>query len=105
MKRLAIVLAALGLIAASGAPSPTQAWRRVFNTGTYDDRSAGIDVDANGSAYLQYVDSQPGHNYIHLVKIGATSGIVFDKVTDWPSNYLPAGVYVTPIIGGQQYVY
>ena len=107
MKRLTL-LAALCITGSALAVPPTQAWRRIFNTTPYDDTAGGIDVDASGYAYLEYVDAEPGHFgawYVHVVKIGPTSGIYFDKLITYSTNYAPLGVLVSPMVAGKQYVY
>ncbi len=107
MWRLTFLAASLWLAAAAFATQPTQAWRRIFNTGTYDDFAGAIEVDASGNAYLEYEDVQPAHSYIHVVKVGPTSGVYFDQVSnlDLFPNLKPCGIYVSPIIPGKQYVY
>jgi len=106
MKRLTLPLACLALATVSFALPPTQAWRRIFNTGSNYEQATGLDVDASGNAYLQYVSqSQGGHWFIHLVKIGAASGIAFDKVIDYTTGHTPGPILVTPLMAGKQYVY
>jgi len=108
MLRFALIFGLLCLALAALATPPTQAWRRIFNTGTYDDFAGAIDVDASGNAYLLYEDDQLNQQYVHVVKIGPTSGIYFDVVgglQPFHPGYTPYGIYVSPIIAGKQYVY
>ena len=86
---LALTLAFLGV--ATAAPLPTQAWRRIFNTGTNDDQGGAGDVDASGNYYMHYVSASSSQWTSHFVKIGPTSGIYFDKTVSYTSNFRSLG--------------
>src|SRR5438105_10637523 len=89
-------------------PAPTQAWKRVFHTTGLSDSYFAREVvtDASGYAYIHYTDRGAGGTTEHLVKIGPTSNIVWDKTTSYASTDYPTseGLAITPP-GATQYVY
>jgi len=107
MKRLLLFCVVLSLAVSSFAGlAPTQAWRRIFGDGSTDVFAGGLDVDASGNAYVQYMNAASGHNVMHVTKIAPPSGITFDKTVDFlTANVSLTGVVVSPIISGKQYVY
>ena len=118
----ALALAALSLVAfafsashsrrAVGLPlPPTEAWKRLFNNGTNDDfvgAGAQPATDASGYCYFNYAtQTSPGNYTLHLVKIGPSMNIAFDKTElfNGVSSMTPMGVFVGPLIAGKQYIY
>src|SRR2546421_5420594 len=91
--------------AAVPAPLPTQAWRRIFNTGTNNDTGGAGDVDVSGNYYMHYVSASSTQWTSHFKKIGPTSGIYFDKTVNFTSTFNSLGTVVSPLISGKQYVY
>ncbi len=91
------------VIASAQGLAPTQAWRQTFDVANNSDNAYGIVTDAQGNAYFQFTD----HYYTneHLVKIGPAQNVVFHIVNPETEYFSSYGVLLSPMIGGQQYVY
>src|SRR5436305_14830324 len=103
MRLKPLLAAALILGAAAAYGQAVQAWRQVvsnFGLGNH-----ALSVDASGNAYIQCGPLGPFDNTAHLEKFDFNGRKIFDISTTHAGSIAPAGVYVSPPVQGQQFVY
>lgn len=100
-------LFAISLPALASNLPPTEAWNHAFGTSTHDEFAGPPAMDASGYCYFTYQSKQPSGAVAHLVKIGPSMNVVFDKllpvISGW-TDWAPKAVMISPLVSGKQNV-